>query len=171
MNIFEALSQGKGRLNEENMSAMLGFLLSPNQTHGLSDIFLRRFLSVVAKRCDNQKHFDNVLNMGVPLHADVLLESPYSLGTKRRIVDIDIRIFSRSSTKTGKDIKAPEFHRVAIENKIKVVAADSGQFNEEFQGILQEIGEEDIKVTMVLLTPPADSQKFNQEFESINRNC
>ncbi len=51
MNIFTVLSQGKGRLNEENLSAMLGYLLTPSQTHGLGDTFLRPFLIAVAEAC------------------------------------------------------------------------------------------------------------------------
>ena len=108
MNIFEVLSQGKGRLNEENLSAMLGFLLSPSQTHGLSDIFLRRFLQVVARKCENENYFDKVLNDSEPLHADVLLESPYSLGNKKRILDIDVRIYSPPSGRVGSDSKSIE---------------------------------------------------------------
>lgn len=30
MNVFSVLSQGKGRVNEENLSAFIGYLLNPS---------------------------------------------------------------------------------------------------------------------------------------------
>ena len=36
MNIFEALSQGKGRINEENTSSFLANLIKENESHVLS---------------------------------------------------------------------------------------------------------------------------------------
>ncbi|MBC8176389.1 MAG: PD-(D/E)XK nuclease family protein [Desulfobacteraceae bacterium] len=73
MNIFDVLSQGKGRLNEENLSAILAFLLSPNQTHGLGDIFLRHFLKAIAQACGEEKRFNSILNDTNPIQSDILL--------------------------------------------------------------------------------------------------
>lgn len=44
MNIFEALSYGKGRINEENTSSFLAYLLKGDESHGLRYEFLERFL-------------------------------------------------------------------------------------------------------------------------------
>ena len=44
MNIFQVLSQGKSRLNEPSMSAMLAYLLDSNKDHGLGEAFIRAFL-------------------------------------------------------------------------------------------------------------------------------
>lgn len=44
MNIFNVLSMGKSRLHETSMSAMLAYLLSPNQDHGLGRKFIDSFL-------------------------------------------------------------------------------------------------------------------------------
>src|SRR3989442_963956 len=63
MNIFTVLSQGKGRLNEENLSAMLGYLLTPSQTHGLGDTFLRPFLRAVADASGDVKRFDQITRL------------------------------------------------------------------------------------------------------------
>ena len=62
MNIFTVLSQGKGRLDEENVSAMLGYLLTPTQTHGLGDTFLRPFLATVAQACADPMRFDQCMH-------------------------------------------------------------------------------------------------------------
>ena len=40
MNILNVFSWGKVNLNEEYLSAMLAYLLSPNGSHGMSDTFL-----------------------------------------------------------------------------------------------------------------------------------
>lgn len=47
MNIFKVLSRGHGRVSETNVSAFLGFLLDPNEQHGLGKEFLSRFIEVV----------------------------------------------------------------------------------------------------------------------------
>ncbi|MDA3912351.1 MAG: PD-(D/E)XK nuclease family protein [Bacteroidales bacterium] len=167
MNIFAVLSQGKGRLNEENLSAMLGFLLSPSQTHGLGDIFLRQFLNIVAEECGDKSRFDNVLNTGKLLKADVLLESAYSLNNnKRRIIDIEIKIYSDSYSPN--DAEALELHRIAIENKIRLQASEPEQLKEEFTAILQDIeGDDTVQVTMIFLTPLGNNKNMNDEYENL----
>lgn len=62
MNIFNVLSQGKGSINEENMSAMLAFLLSDKQTHGLGDVFLKRFLTLLSEKMNYPSDFNKLIN-------------------------------------------------------------------------------------------------------------
>lgn len=170
MNIFDALSQGKGKLNEENLSAMLAFLLSPGQPHGLGDIFLRHFLKIVAQTCGEENRFDNILNENTPIRSDILLESPYSLGNKRRVIDIDIRIFKPLSKQKNNKEELIEIHRIAIENKIKAQSANPQQLKEEFKAILKDISADDqIKVTMVFLTPSVEHKKLSEEYESLDK--
>ena len=169
MNIFTVLSQGKGRLNEENLSAMLGYLLTPSQTHGLGDTFLRPFLLAVAEACGDPKRFDQITGVRKTIRAEVFLESPYQIGKQRRVVDIDLRIFSRSLNPTSDEFEDVELHRVAIENKVKPQAADSTQFKEEFLGIIQDLeDDEKAAITMVFLTPPADSTRFVEEYNALD---
>ena len=170
MNIFDALSQGKGRLNEENLSAMLAFLLSPGQPHGLGDIFLRHFLKIVAQTCGEESRFDDIINDNTPIRSDILLESPYSLGNKRKVVDIDIRIFKPISKQKNNKEELAEIHRIAIENKVKAQSANPKQFEEEFKAILNDITTDDqIKVTMVFLTPSIEHKKLTEEYESLDK--
>ena len=169
MNIFTVLSQGKGRLNEENLSAMLGFLLSPTQTHGLGDIFLRRFLTLVAQECGEKHRFDDILASEKPIQAGVLLESVYSLGKKRRIIDIEVQILTRSFNPVSTELEVTEVHRIAIENKVKASSAALQQFKEEFQGILEDAErDEHLKVTMVFLTPPGKHLNLSKEYQTLN---
>lgn len=168
MNIFTVLSQGKGNLNEENLSAMLGFLLSPTQTHGFGDIFLKQFLNIVAHESGDSNRFNNVLNSGKTLKADVLLESAYSLNTnKRRIVDFEIKIYADSPILN--DAEIPEIHRIAIENKTRPQSSDSNQFKEEFSAILNDIeGDDTVQVTMVFLTPTGEYKTQTDEYENLH---
>lgn len=169
MNIFTVLSQGKGRLNEENLSAMLGYLLTPAQTHGLGDTFLRPFLLAVAEACDDLKRFEQVIRSNKAIRAEVFLEVPYQVAEQRRVVDIELRIFSRSLNPTSGELEDVEIHRIAIENKVKPQAADSAQFREEFLGILQDLeDDEQVAITMVLLTPPGESRRFTEEYQALD---
>ncbi|RZB30703.1 MAG: hypothetical protein SRB1_02983 [Desulfobacteraceae bacterium Eth-SRB1] len=166
MNIFDVLSQGKGRLNEENLSAMLAFLLSPNQSHGLSDIFLRHFLDAIARSCGK-----DIINDAKPIRADILLESPYSLGKKRRVVDIEIRIFKPTFKQPNNKEELTETHRIAIENKIKAQAASPKQFKEEFEAILKDIeADNQVEVTMVFLTPSSKHKGLFEEYEMLDED-
>lgn len=168
MNIFDVLSQGKGRLNEENMSAMLAFLLSPNQTHGLGDIFLRHFIKAIAQACDEEKPFNSILNDADPIQSDILLESAYKIGNKRRVVDIEIRIFKPTFNQSNKE-ELTEIRRIAIENKIKAQSASTNQFKEEFEGILNDFeGDDQIEVTMVFLTPSNKHKGLSEEYETLD---
>lgn len=167
MNIFTALSQGKGRLNEENLSAMLGFLLSPTKSHGFRDIFLQRFLKVVAEASGNNDRFADVLGRGSLIHADVLLEYPYKLtDKKRRVIDIEIRIYEDALT--ADDTQTAELHRILIENKIRSSAADPTQLREEFEAVIQHVESDETQITMVFLTPSGNSSKLTEEYENLS---
>lgn len=169
MNIFTVLSQGKGRLNEENLSAMLGFLLTPQQTHGLGDVFLHQFLRAVAQSCKDPHRFDNVLYGTAPTRTEVLLESAYMLGAQRRVVDIEVQISIRQFNPMTQEMEYVELHRIAIENKVKAQAADREQLREEFLGILQELESDDqVQITMVFLTPPGDAPRLTEEFTALD---
>jgi len=170
MNIFEVLSQGLGRLNEENLSAILGYLLSPLQTHGLGDIFLRSFVQAASEKIGEQEWFSQILKEKSPIKADVLLESPYEFGkSKRRIVDIDIRVYSSHLKGAQSSHGTSEIHRIAIENKVKAQSVGKEQLKEDFSAIMQDISDDKgIKVTMVYLTPGDINSKMEKEFNSLD---
>ena len=166
MNIFTVLSQGKGRLNEENLSAMLGYLLTPSETHGLGDTFLRPFLNCLASACGNATRYDDMLNAGKRLRCELFLENPYDVDGRRRVVDIELRMSLRVADGESADL---EIHRIAIENKVKAQAADTTQLKDEFLGILQDLdNDENVGVTMVFLTPPLESIRFQDEYDALD---
>ena len=165
MNIFTVLSQGNGRLDEENISAMLGFLLDPNKSHGLGDLFLREFLKLISDLSGNNI-FDNILK-SKSIKAEILLEREYESKPKNRIIDIEIKIYpeNRKSGKKGNDFH--EIHRIAIENKIKSSSAQIEQFNEEFLAIREDL-DDDVQLTMVFLTPSGNHNKLNREYGELD---
>ncbi|ADI73373.1 hypothetical protein Metev_0458 [Methanohalobium evestigatum Z-7303] len=166
MNIFTALSQGRGSLNEENMSAMLGYLLSPEQSHGLNDVFLKKFLSSVAEIKDGQLHdLDNLLLSKDEIKVEVNFEQPYSYHGYSRYVDIDIRIF---------DNHYNELYRLIIENKIKPASSSSNQFKEEYEAVISDIEENSEnshpKVIMIFLTPTGRHSQLLNEYENLSQD-
>ena len=47
MNIFKALCNGNGSINEENITSFLGYLLNPSEDHDMKDEFIKRFLEKI----------------------------------------------------------------------------------------------------------------------------
>lgn len=59
MNIFKVLAQGDGTINEPNVSAFLGYLLNPNEDHGLDSSFLEKFLQQHYLFCNELEKLSN----------------------------------------------------------------------------------------------------------------
>ncbi|CAN7776039.1 PD-(D/E)XK nuclease family protein [Caballeronia sp. LjRoot31] len=159
MNIFYALSEGRGRLTETNLSAFLAYLLTPHAPHGLGDTFLRGFLEEMAQGCGDAQRFRCVLERRT-ISAQVGLEVRYD-GTVARIVDIDLQIFDNASTQK-------KLHHIIIENKIKTGAAQADQLKDQFEGVMQALRQEEpCPVTVVFLTPPGDARVLQTEFDTL----
>lgn len=152
MNIFQVLSQGKSRLHEPSMSAMLGYLLDSNKDHGLGDTFVRVFLEKV-----NSKLFEKVLLLDF-INSEVSLEEPYQLNGLRKDIDIQVTLLDEIRN---------ESHRIIIENKIKVGAANPKQLLDYYNAILQD--EPTIKnLVMLFLTPESEAIPLKAEFENLS---
>jgi len=165
LNIFKALNRGNGRISETNMSAMLAYLLDPRQPHGLGHTFLEHFLRHVQGNMEKNDFFEKFLAKMENFEVVVELEGAYSLPGPPKItrsIDVSIQIIS---TKTEEEI-----HRIAIENKIKPQAADPLQLKEEFQVILDSLGDAPTPVTMVFLTPQVNHAKLNEEFDMLDES-
>lgn len=146
MNIFEILSQGKGAINEENVSAFLAYLLNPNETHGFKNEFFKRFINLLG---DNQISEDDTFDV-----SNVQLEVPFfdKNSDKKRVMDIFIEC---SSGINGKYI-------IAIENKIDVSAIQQDQLREESEYIRNNYSIDDYKIDhfkFIFLTPSMDCGK------------
>ncbi|MGB6140051.1 MAG: PD-(D/E)XK nuclease family protein [Pseudoalteromonas rhizosphaerae] len=152
MNIFHVLSQGKSRLHEPSMSAMLGYLLDSNKDHGLGDAFVRVFLNLLDK-----ERFKSILEMDF-VDAQVSLEEPYELNGSRKDIDIQLTILGE---------KRQEIHRIIIENKIKVGAANPKQLNDYYKAVIED--EPRIKnFSTVFVTPNVENNLLSAEYENLH---
>lgn len=153
MNIFHVLSQGKSRLNEPSMSAMLGYLLDSGKDHGLGDSFIRTFLTGIDKNA-----FEKFLAFNF-IRSESELEVQYDLNGTRKDIDIEILL----SDNHDDDHK----YKIIIENKIKVGSANPKQLQDYYAAILQD----DKSITdlyIIFITPENTARALNDEYESLN---
>jgi hypothetical protein len=153
MNIFEIYCAGEGRINETNMSSVLGYLLSPDASHGFGKESLNAFLEPLADEiiylCDQQKlklagkslHRKKIAeqlgSVEIEFEEDVYGISPSKVDIeKRREIDLVIR-FSGEAEKQKLVI--------AIENKISDGSSnDSQQLVEEYNFLRTKVDETDV---------------------------
>lgn len=167
MNIFQALSMGNGKLNEENMSAMLGYLLSPNEPHGLGDVFLQHFLKALNETEALNGRFEYILQQDSLSGTEVIFESPYQLDERKLFIDLDLRFYP-SNQSPGSQSELTEAHRVLIENKIRPQAATKDQFQREFFAVREDLeGQNETAVTMIYLTPEASQGPLEEAYEAL----
>lgn len=159
MNIFSVLSTGKSNLREPSMSAMLAYLLNPNQDHGLSAKVINSFLQLANK----DGIYDTFIS-NTNLKFEIDLEVAYTYQKKRKDIDIQIKILDKSNH---------ERHRIIIENKIKSSSANPDQLNSYYQAILGdkdnddafELEENDLSV--IFLTPKLQNEALEYEFNNL----
>lgn len=151
MNIFQVLSQGKSRLHEPSMSAMLGYLLDSTRDHGLGDAFVRQFLTEL-----DSERFGSILGMGF-IKSQTYLEEPYEFQDTRRDVDIELLILDRNGD---------ELHCIIIENKIKPGAANAAQLAEYYAAVTSSQPKLDA-LTFVFVTPASNNALLQAEFDGL----
>lgn len=161
MNIFNVLSQGKSRLHEPSISAMLGYLLSPHGDHGLGDTFLRSFLSISQDSNSEKRVFEDILKRSF-INATVDLEVPYyhKEKEKRNDIDIQLSIF---------DNESKEKHRIIIENKIKAGAAKYNQLSEYYNVAINEddFTKDKPTLSVIFITPKSSKNSLNTEYMNL----
>ena len=141
MNIFEALSHGKGCINEENISSFLAYLLDPNEDHGLGTVFLEKFLNLKKLKLSEGEIKTTDMN-----NLDIKLEYQVNIPEKRYI---DI-VFETSE------------HIIAIENKILEKSKQNGQLQDEYNGLKtsDEYKDSNKAILMIYLVPEEKGEKF-----------
>ena len=152
---------GKSRLHETSMSAMLAYLLNPNQDHGLGDKFLNSFLELAGK---NGIYEDYINNDSIKFQLD--LEVLYTnINTKKEnYIDIQIKILDKSYR---------ELHRIIIENKIKSEASNSSQLNRYYEAVINDKNNDDAfelekkNLSIIFLTPSQKHKGLNKEFDNL----
>ncbi|RBP52975.1 PD-(D/E)XK nuclease family protein [Arenicella xantha] len=169
MNLFKILANGNGSLNEPNVSAFLGYLLDPNQNHGLEFVFLERFL-------------DQFLNINEDFQLrkydyEVHFEQGFQRETtaKKEIVDIVILCFERAEN-TGKQsivqsalsVERTLKNIFLIENKITKGAKNTQQLSRQYAASIGALGLEadSNKVISLYVTPTG--KNYSTEFMSFD---
>lgn len=143
-NIFAILNSGKGCINEENISAFLGWLLNPSP-NGLGDIYLKPFLEMIDIKDANVKK------------AKVTLEAEcHPDESTKRYIDILIELSDKV---------------IAIENKIWEQSKRKNQIEEQQQGLQRMHNDNKNKeIVNVLLSPESkskESAESQQGFKNI----
>ena len=131
-NIFEATGMRKQEIKH---TKFLGYLLNPNESHGLGTKFLLEFLRNAFSKTISQE-FD-LLNLHLSL-AEIITEFPLnnvddSQNLKRSALDIHIEIPTYQNKKII----------IAIENKLKAQQAD-GQLNKYRNSLVSSHGEKNV---------------------------
>ena len=149
MNIFEALSQGKGAINEENTSSFLAYLLKDYESHGLRREFVKRFIKLVNIDYRDVSDYNFVVE----------LEKKYNdlenNAKKNRTIDILLTIKDECKK-----------YIIGIENKLSSAACQKDQLLEEYKYIKQASSKDD-SIIMIFLVPDSDDSKIQSEFDTL----
>lgn len=149
---------GKSSLHEPSMSAMLAYLLSPHQDHGLGKKFLKSFLEIA----NANNIYSNFINNDT-LKFEIELEVSYSYKNKRNDIDIQIKILDKSYK---------ELHRIIIENKIRPGAATVDQLARYYEAVKHDSNNDDAlpkdtDLSVIFLTPHLNHNGLQSEFENL----
>lgn len=159
MNIFSVLSTGKSNIHEPSISAMFGYLLNPNQDHGLGRKVINNFLKLSNA---NQIYANFINDKAIKFEID--LEVLYQCKNKKNYIDIQIKILDSSYN---------ELHRIIIENKIKQGAANPKQLNDYYQAVINDKDNDDPfnlkeeNISVIFLTPKPN-KGLEEEFNSLD---
>lgn len=159
MNIFSVLSMGKSRLHETSMSAMLAYLLNPNQDHGVGNKFLKSFLKLANKNNIYSTYIEKIGS--TQLKFDIDLEVQYYYNGKRSDIDVQIKIFDNNWN---------ELHRIIIENKIKTGAANPKQLQQYYEAVINDVNDQNIskdKLSVIFITPDLNNKILEEEFNNL----
>lgn len=195
MNIFKTLANGSGRINENNVSAFLGYLLNPKEDHGLGDAFLKRFLEPLLK--ENKDLIDlkgRNFSIRSNFEIEVLLEQAFKIikdedsddnedtTVSNQIVDIVILCYKKKSQdgrflaeeiiqQKKEGVGDPE-HIFLIENKVKGSSKTDWQLTNQYTQTIQRLVSLGIpnpeKLVSVIYVTPDDKDCIN-EFSKFNK--
>ena len=162
MNIFEALSNGKGSINEENVSSFLAYLMKDNESHGLRREFMKRFLKLIALQEIDLEYFD------VSIELEKRSEACNGK-SKNRNIDICVFLKERDDEekKSPKGKNENKGYIIAIENKIKPSSCQDKQLAEQYLNLTKN--HKDKKVCMVFLVPDIEKKGAKSEFNELEK--
>lgn len=167
MNIFKILANGHGRINENNISAFLGYLLDPKADHSLGHAFLEKFLEPIVPSDEEfnvyKYEYKVFFEQGINQTVDVVIVC-YS----------DEKNGGKKSQMINFVTAEKKIHKIfLIENKINSDAFTERQLENQINSIKSEFRE--CKFNFVndnlysIYTTP-DDDKYDLEFNSLSTN-
>ena len=165
MNVFDVLYTGKRRITEENVSAVLAWMLDPRGSHGWGAEFLRRLLDSWPEK-KTFKEWKRKLPVGPgygtesTATADVRLEYPVTPdgGDHFRFIDVLVSL----STGDGGAVT------IILENKIRSGSVGQHQLLEEYAGLVADLEQSGSKSGIALLyVVPAMSPRVDAEIKEL----
>lgn len=182
MNIFKILSAGDSSLKEPALTAILGYYLTPSETHGMKSILLEYLIKPFVLSDENDMFQDLKLNNeDKVLNLSNISNYSISIAFEERldVVDSD----SKQSTRELDlliEIKDEESKNIkyvfGIENKINKAAgsSDDYQLTDEVFGLVKKYVAEnsDVKIGFIFLTKDAgdNNDKYEILQEYVNEN-
>lgn len=143
------------------MSAMLAYLLNPNQDHGLGDRFLNNFLELA----NQQSGIYTEIMKNESKKYEIDLEVQYQNNGKRSDIDVQIKVLDSSYN---------EIHRIIIENKIRSGASNPIQLKEYYSAVLEDRQNDDSfdlqeeNLSVIFLTPNLNHKGLKEEFNNLD---
>jgi hypothetical protein len=167
MNIFKALSQGDGSINETNVTSFLSYIF--NEINEFSSSFLLLFLEQIETHIDNFEFQDILEYSGRSQRQKVndfiakytyYAIPEYRLSRNGKIQDVDILLT------ISEKFNENDCCYFLIENKIKKTAFKKNQCAEQYKLFKTiEDFQENVPVFSVLITP--DFPKFSLMFDKV----
>jgi len=164
MNIFKAMASGKDKIRENQMTAILAWLLHPQMEHGLGYEFLNRFIQSVTEKGDR-----------IYTKADKLKQRLRGENVNKFLLEIEDYVKSDDiedieSTAAFLDIlvKIDDDWIIGIENKIKADSVIEGQLNREYRGLVETYGKENNICILIFLVPINKDGKLP---DKVKREC
>lgn len=174
MNIFKVLANGYGSVNENNISAFMGYLLDPKADHGLGYTFINDFVKALKIDEFIIQDYDIEVFFEQEFISEQLTEKK-----KNKIERVDILIVC--STTDGDSLKNEAMlysitnpkqvdHIFLIENKIKSSSVTKNQIKNQRDAVEKRFREEDIltEIHSIYLTPEEVNAK--KEFKPYVEN-
>jgi hypothetical protein len=162
MNVFKILASYDGRIYEPSISALLAYLLDPNEDHGLGDRFVNDITKSLPQSEKIKAYLSNCSNYNILIKPESTVSNSSTNKEKKRDIDIVIEF-----VKNDNAAKTPEF-AICIENKIRASSSnDKEQFSDEINGLKQYYNN-NIDVNFILICPEND--KIKKMFSDIDVN-
>lgn len=186
MNIFEIFCDGKGRINETNMSSILNFMLDPVRPHGYGCASLARFLMPIRHHLEHfsegekegrqwpnsseinlDKWVKRFVRIELTLEEDFFDDSE-DPKPRKRILDSVIRFYDVEVV--GSSVQERLSWVLAIENKIAMTSiSDPEQLSDEYAFLRASVDKinKKIPIVFVFLTPDPVNGASKESFDSL----